>query len=271
VTSLAVSLSVDARGSSALYVVTDSRITWQDPAHRWDGGQKTFASRRFADVFGYCGDAFFPPMMLRQTLEQLDAGLVCADDVTVTERQAAIFQALEWAMKRVAGLPPMLPFVIYHGTREGSGLGATFRLWQLRYTGAKGKWSIEECAITTEHSYLVKLDGSGAAVISTREAEWKNSSVARTSRSAIWAFCEALRSGKDPFSGGPPQLVGLQRIGAGRHFGFLWNGRPYLAGMEVTGNVKTKSVQWFNELFERCDASTGRRLPSAQKHVKPTV
>jgi hypothetical protein len=210
-------------------------------------------------------------MMLRQAIEQLDAGLICSDDANAEERQTAISRALEVAIEKVAGLPPMLPFVIYHGAREGDGLRATFRLWQMRYAGAQDKWSTVECAITTEHSYLVQLDGSGSKVISSREAEWKKSSVAGTSRSAIWAFCEALRSGKDSFSGGPPQLVGLWRIEAGRNFGFLWNGDPYLAGMEVVGNVKTESVKWFNHLFERCDASTGRRIKSAQKHVKPTI
>jgi hypothetical protein len=268
-TSLAVSLSVDARGPCALYIITDSRTTWGNSTHHWDSGQKTFASRRFPDVFGYCGDAFFPPMTPRQTIEQLDVGLVCSDGAKAEERQGAFFRILEVAMKTVTGSPPILPFVVYHGAREGQGLTASFRLWQMHYTGPPANWSTVECAIAAEHSYLVQLDGSGGKFISSREAEWKKSSVGGTSRSAIWAFCEALRSGKDPFSGGSPQLVGLWRIGAGRNFGFLWNGKPYLAGLEVVGNIKTETVHWFNHLFERCDASTGSRLKFAQKHVKP--
>jgi hypothetical protein len=270
-TSLAVALSVDARGPCALYIITDSRISWQTAANRWDGGQKAFASRRFADVFGYCGDAYFPPMMLRQVIEQLDAGLICMDEANVADRQAAISDALAMAMEKVVGAPPSLPFTIYHGAREDTGLRSRFRLSRLRYTGGQGKWQTEEHAIATDNSYLVKLDGSGMNIISSREAEWRKSSVAGTSRSAIWAFCEALRSGTDPFSGGPPQLVGLWRIGSGKNFGFLWNGKPYLAGMEVVGNVTSESVQWFNELFERSDASTGRRLKDAQKHAKPVL
>lgn len=270
-TSLAVSLSVDSRGPCALYIVTDSRITWQSPPSHWDSGQKTFASRRFPDVFGFCGDAYFPPMILGQAIEQLDAGLICAADADAITRQSAIAQALGRVMKEVAGIPPVQPsFVIYHGARDGVGMRAAFRLWQMRYSQEDRKWITIDCAIATDHSYLVHLDGSGRKIISDREVEWKRSSAAGTSRSAIWAFCEALRSGKDRFSGGPPQLVGLWRIGAARNFGFLWNGKKYYSGMEVVGNDKEGAVQWFNHLFERADPYTGRRFKSAQRHVKPT-
>lgn len=270
-TSLAVSLSVDSRGPCGLYFITDSRITWGSSDHRWDAGQKTFASRRFPDVFGYCGDAYFPPMMLRQVVDQLDAGLICLDNTPPERHRIAIARALEVAMQGVVGRPPMLPFTIYHGAREGDGMSASFRLWQMRYSPGNGSWSTAECPIDTDHSYLVTHDGSGSNVIRRRETDWKKTEAAGTSRSAVWAFCEALQSGQDPLSGGPPQLVGLWRTGAGKTFGFFWHGKPYLAGMQVQASASPEEIKWFNHLFERCDGATGKRLKSAQKHVKPDI
>lgn len=44
-------------------------------------------------------------------------------------------------MQGVVGKPPMLAFTIYYGTREGDGMRAAFRVWQMRYTPANGSWS----------------------------------------------------------------------------------------------------------------------------------
>lgn len=57
-TSLGVALAIDARGPSAMYIITDSRISWPNGGH-WDAGQKTFVSACSPDIFGFCGDAFF--------------------------------------------------------------------------------------------------------------------------------------------------------------------------------------------------------------------
>ena len=56
-----------------------SKITWDSSSSLWDAGQKTFASARTADVFGFCGDAFFPPAILRQVTDQINAGLILPD------------------------------------------------------------------------------------------------------------------------------------------------------------------------------------------------
>ena len=267
-TSLAIALSVDQRGPCALYIITDSRITWGDAANKWDSGKKTFASSRFPDVFGYCGDAFFPPMMLSQIIEQLDAGLLCGDDATADTRTEAISSALALSIDSVAGQTTMLPFAIYHGAREREGMQAVFRLWEKSYDTLLKKWEYKEQEIKDDCSYLVHLDGSGARTIARRETVWKKTDVAGTSRAAIWAVCESLQSRSDSFSGGSPQLVGLWRKGSGKHFGFFWQGKPYLGGLEVLGPRKTAALQWFNHLFERCDADTGRRIRSAKKHIK---
>lgn len=266
-TSLAVSVSVDARGPSGLYIITDSRITWGKDSIRWDAGQKAFASRRTPDVFGFCGDAFFPPAILRQILEQVNVGLLMADDSDAATRHAAVSRAFRQAIEKRVGAS-VQNFSIFHGSREGSLMQSRFRVWEIQYS-MDGKWTDFERDVNDAQSYLVHVDGTGKHVLETRGRDWVGTAAGGTSRAVIWSFCDALHSGKDSYSGGPPQLVGIWRKGPAQSFGFLWHGKPYLAGLEVPADAVWESVNWFNHLFERCDGKTGRRLKDAQKHSKP--
>ena len=267
-TSLAVTLSIDARGPSGLYIITDSRITWESDAARWDAGQKTFASPRTPDVFGFCGDAFFPPSILRQLLECLNAGLMFADDIDAAGRHTVASEAFQNAMQRRT-MAPMRSFSIFHGARDGEFMASRFRLWEIRYDMGTGRWKDQERDIDASRSYLAHVDGSGKRVIELTGREWIDTAAEGTSRAAIWSFCDALHSGKDPYSGGAPQLVGIWRKGPAKSFGFLWHGKKYFAGLEVPNSVIWENVNWFNHLFERCDGRTGSRLKIAQRHRKP--
>jgi hypothetical protein len=267
-TSLAATLSIDQRGPSALYLITDSRITWETSANRWDAGQKAFASRTMPDIFGFCGDAYFPPTILRQILEQLDTGLLCAADLDVDSRHSCIVERLQHAISKRTDAP-MKAFSVFHGIREGELMKSRFRLWETRYSVAANYWSDKEHDLANDHSYLVHVDGSGRNVIENRSRDWISTTAEGTSRAAIWAFCDALASGKDDYSGGPPQLVGIWRKGPAKSFGFVWEGKRYFAGLEVPDGAICNKVEWFNRLFERCDSQTGNALKVAQRHQKP--
>jgi hypothetical protein len=268
-TSLAVSLSVDARGPSALYVVTDSRITWKTSETRWDAGQKAFASHRTPDIFGFCGDAYFPPAILHQILEQINSGLLFSVNDNAADRHRIVREVLRDAVSnRVAA--PLGPFTIYHGAREGELMQSFFKLWKTDYSAATDKWYDQEHNLDETRSYLARIDGSGQNAIERSGQDWLNTDAGGTSRSAVWSFCDALASGRDPFSGGAPQLVGIWRKGPAQNFGVIWQGRRYLAGLEVPAGPTLNNLQWFNELFERCDGETGMRLEGAQPHRKPT-
>jgi hypothetical protein len=105
-TSLAVALAVDSRGPTAIYIITDSRLTWDSTAvQRWDFGQKTFASARTPDVFGFCGEALFPPMILRQTLDQINCGLIFADGINAAERHEMLFAGLRSSFEQRTRAP----------------------------------------------------------------------------------------------------------------------------------------------------------------------
>lgn len=267
-TSLAISLAVDSRGPCALYLLTDSRITWGRSADRWDAGQKTFCSKRFPDVFGYCGDAYFPPMIVRQITEQLDAGLLCGEGVDAQARHDAFLVAMKTAISRVGGRPPRLNFTIYHGARDRDKMDSQFLLWETQYLYESDRWIDVQKDLNQSHSYIVQVDGTGATSILAQNEKWQLTSAAQTSRSGIWAFFDSLRSNADKFSGGPPQIVGIWRISAGRPFGVVWNHWPHLAGLRATGDLSNPTVRWFDDSFEPCDAQ-GRRLKPDKAHLRP--
>jgi hypothetical protein len=268
-TSLAISLSVDSRGPCALYIITDSRITWGNTADRWDGGQKTFCSRRFPDIFGYCGDAYFPPMMLSQIIEQLDSGLLCRDSANPKQRHQSVLSAMDQAIKRISGNPPSVDFSIFHGARAGSGMQSAFVLWETRYLQKNGQWIDNPRDIVQTHSHLAQIDGSGAQSITRENDKWQATSAAQTSRSSVWSFFDSLRSKADKYRGGPPQMVGLWRVGSGRHFGLVWNGWPYVAGLRAFGNLSNAEFRWFDDSFEPCNAD-GKRMKPDKAHFRPT-
>ena len=268
-TSLAAKLSVDSRGPSALYILTDSRITWTSPkTSHWDAGQKAFHSHVTADIFGFCGDAFFPPYALRQMIDLTNSGLLfsCQDaaqfrhDQAMTVYRSAIENGSKLAIQN---------FTIVHGARDGELMSSRFRIWIDRFDAKSGTWKNEELDLNTSHSYLCHIDGSGQKVIKKYEKSWEGTSAKRTSRAAFMAFCDALISEDDPRSGGTPQLVGIRRKGVAHQFGIIWRGKKYLAGVEVPTDSRFQAVQWFNQRFERMDGEKIKRLPGAQRHHKP--
>jgi hypothetical protein len=92
--------SVDSRRGSGLYIISDSRFTWGNSANRWDGAQKTFASRTTPDIFGFCGDAFFPPSILRTLIDLGDSGCVFSEADDAKERHRKIVDLFKNAISR---------------------------------------------------------------------------------------------------------------------------------------------------------------------------
>jgi hypothetical protein len=77
VTTLLCWLSVDARGPSAIYIVTDSRLLGDHPQ---EDGTAAESIRR--EVFGYfwlCGEVLFPSLVLGQLGDLVDRGVLWAE------------------------------------------------------------------------------------------------------------------------------------------------------------------------------------------------
>ncbi len=263
-TSLAAAIASDSRGPCALYLITDSRITWARPTERWDVGRKTFVSPVSADVFGYCGDAYFMPMALGQVLNMVACGVVDLTMISSEERHTAVLELLKYSLGKIS-TKYASAVALFHGARESEFMSSKFRLWRSEFNPSLNSWSDSELPVD-HRSYLASIDGSGASKVKKYEANMATTAAAGTSRAAIHAFCESLHSGDDPFSGGAPQLVGLWRKGPAKQFGFCWHGRSFIAGMEYLNNEGHEKVDWFNNLFERCDGRTGRRMRGSSSH-----
>jgi hypothetical protein len=77
-TSLAAWVAVDSRATSSFYLVSDSRISFAHGKPPFDSARKLFASSRYADLFGYCGDVDFAFSVLDRVLltnSQFSAGI----------------------------------------------------------------------------------------------------------------------------------------------------------------------------------------------------
>ena len=267
-TSLAVALASDSRRPSGLYLITDSRITWGTPSERWDAGQKTFASPNSPDIFGYCGDAYFIPMIMGQILNESFLETLGLSERSAAGRHTLFLDLIKSSIEKVS-TSTISDFVFFHGAREDEFMESTFHIWKSTYIVKEKKW--RDSKIMLDHkSYLVTLDGSGKQSIQEFQNQTQDTSDGSTSRAAIQAFCGSLEQGDDPFSGGAPQLVGLWRKGMARQFGFWWQKKRYLNGIEFPVSADHTKVYWFNRLFERCNGLDGDLLPGAQPH-QPVV
>ena len=50
----------------AVYIASDSRITWGAAHRRWEAGRKVFAAKEYPHLFGYCGDVILPALLIGQ-------------------------------------------------------------------------------------------------------------------------------------------------------------------------------------------------------------
>jgi len=121
-----------------------------------------------------------------------------------------------------------------------------------------------------EGSRVFYIDGSGSEAFSEHHARWQRTSAQKTSRAVFSAFCDAVSSGKDRFTGGAPQLVGIHRKGPAKVFGIAWGKKRFFYGSELVYRTKCQNeTSWFNGLFEICDPDALKLQPGAQPQPRP--
>ncbi len=262
-TSLVMWLGVDSRGPASLYLASDSRISW-NRTMTWDYGRKLFASKQFPDVMGYCGVALFPSQVLSQIMDLIDGGLLFEAGDDPGARLDKVSRLIATSFE---GYPEnSSEFTIVHGTREGLGMDSAFHVFLL--SRESGGWTRERLDLPTQ-SAAIRFLGSGREPLRRWDTIWSRTKEAGTSRMVFGAFCDALLSAEDPYTGGVPQLVGLYRKGPASDFGVLFKGQRHLLGLPAIESDLLSAVEWRNALFERCDWRTGQRLPGAQRHDRP--
>lgn len=269
-TSLVVWVAVDQRGPASVYIATDSRISWPagpTGATHWDGARKTYSTTKLAHVIAYVGDVLFPALTLPTVAAQLDE---CPHDESVEVAQERVLELVTTAWSDAPSSARMESRLV-HCTRVGAGMKARFGIQILHLPAGTTEWTATALELPPASSKIDFL-GSGRQKLENAYNNWvkpAGSERDRTSRAVFSAFCDAVDSGKDRFTGGAPQLVGLYRQGPGRAFGVHWNGQTYLHGTKIS-DVALSNLEYRNARFERIDAA-GIRLIGAQSHApRPT-
>ena len=160
-------------------------------------------------------------------------------------------------------------FYILHGARENSGMDAVFRIWQLTYLASKGEWTDKEIPLPNRHSALVVALGSGGSTVKEFDGRVRRDAQGGTSRAVFWAFCDALKSGQDPLSGGAPQLMGLYRENAPKIFGIKYGEQRYFLGLPLKSSA-FDNIEWRDELFHRINPENLSVIEGAQRHGRNT-
>ena len=162
-TSLAAWPGVDSRGTSTMYIVSDSRISWSGSADHWDCGAKVFACKESPDIFGYYGDVLVPSMVLPRLAE---SSLLSANDDSGT-RHSALYALVKSSAEALPACRKV-DFGVVHASRYGEGLKSQHRLWHLRWSPIHG-WSDTEIPIGPDSALLIHL-GSGERVVRNNTA-----------------------------------------------------------------------------------------------------
>jgi hypothetical protein len=260
-------IGVDSRKPSSLYIASDSRLSW-GLGRNWDRGRKVFTSKRLPHLWGYCGDVLYPSLALGQLVTAVDQYelLLTPDD---PEGSHHLF--VDTLKKHFEGYPSgeKRNFSILHCQRIGEGMGLKFLAWKTDWRDGGGGWSDTSLALPDESGLVVAL-GSGSGSFEDWNNKLKRSQIGGTSRAVFQALSLALKQGVDPLSGGAPQLVGLRRQGPGLDFAIYFKEATWLNGMTLPIPSVSRKVECFNELFERCDPSTGELLHTAQPQPWPS-
>jgi len=267
-TSLIAWIAVDQRAPSALYMASDSRISWGSSRVRWDAGRKLFLCRKYPDIFGFTGGVVFPSLVLGQITEAADSGLLFLSTDTSEKRHSKFLTAIKASFGRSQNAPTG-DFQILHGSRQFSGPQAQFHLWLSSYAAATNAWSDVRIGVPADQSKLLEVLGSGSESMKSQGQRWEASDQAGTSRAIFGALCDSIRSSADPLSGGVPQLVGMYHTRMPQPFGIVHDNQRYLHGFPLAPEIMPEAIEWRDELFQRIDGSTLKVILGAQRHVRP--
>ncbi len=257
----------DSHLPRAVYLASDSRITWGTADRRWENGRKVFAPLMEPHLFGYSGDVVLPALILTQVVSAMDARVLFDAGATAADRHEAVFRLIRRA---VAGAveTPTLHFTVHHLLRESDWPNTTFRAWNISFDAEKRTCASTAVPIPSTTEVVTSL-GSGSGAAKSQLSQWNASDAAGRSRAVLSSFCDAIRSGRDPLSGGPPQLAALYTSGPPVHIGMCLGERRYLYGLELDGGEKLVNVEWRDELGQVVRPTTGLTAKGARRFARP--
>lgn len=252
---------------SAIYIVSDSRITWGSSSRRWDAGRKLFSCRIEAHIFGYCGDVVFPSLVLAQITSAIDSGILFPDNADADQRHSLVFQSLQKSFERRHNARDE-SFSIVHALRMGEDDERAYHAWQVSYDAPKKEWLSAPIPIPRETGILAVL-GSGTKSVNKYVRLWRDSDVGNRSSAIFSAFCDALFSEEDPSSGGTPQIAALHRGSHGQIIGFIHDGIHYLHGLQIMPGGLLDRLRWRDRHFQTINPRTLKRAAGTRRFERP--
>lgn len=256
---------------ASVYIASDSRVTWDKGHTAWDRGKKVFASATSPEIFGYCGDTRIAALVLSQVVGAIDAGYLFHPHDSAQTKLFKVKQLIGMAWKTFPQQHLLCETSIVQVTREGSNVASRF--WMQEHVLPKSlplamQSSAPAMAPLGEWSRAWLARGTGGAQVLDSIDTWnRRYSDRHTSRSVFKAFCEAIDSGQDKFSGGPPQLASLFRIGPGRPHGVIWGSQRFFEGPPTVSQTLKNGVPWRNNSFEIVDPKTKSLAPGAPRQI----
>lgn len=248
------------RKVSSLYIATDSRINWNG-ASQYDGHQKVFASVKYPEIFGFCGDVIFCHMAISQILAKIDSDILFGSD----EQQKAevVANDMQQMLNEYPKNKDLKSSQIIYGTR----IGNQFHFFLFRFKN--GDVIMSEWPITEERGREIFSGGSGREEFKNNftMVDHEKDESHMTTRNVYRCVARTIEQCTEPQVGGVPQMVGLYRGGNGRQFGIVKNGEYYFGGLPCKDVTLLNNVEWRNDNFERIDVATGKLISGA--HPQP--
>lgn len=272
--------SIDARDTSAVYMASDSRLSWGE-CDVWDSGRKIFASEKFPEILGYTGDALFCTQVLSQVISFIDS---CAPLERLTElndKYNYVGELIERAFKAYPTQFCLPNFSILYLIRVEKTWGACTFAW-----ASESGWQTKkihkvpmtwadvrgvDSFIPAQASAVVFVsDGTGGDEFRRfyNGSEWL-AKLPLYSRGIFGAFTDFIDSGRDSKTGGKPQISGLYRRFEAQKIGFVDGDHRYLYGILVTPSDYQARIRWVNRTFENCAPLSGERILGEQRQPAP--
>jgi len=224
-----------------------------------------FAFNNYPDILGYCGDVLFPSIILSQIIEMGDSGLLFSPEYTSKQRFEAIKERILQAFFKyphhLKGIVNDIQIIYISRNLSNKDFFCQTIEWRRNWG-----WSFRKINLPNESDILFCL-GSGATEFKENYKRYQEGPNKATSRNVFHCFCDTLFNIKDIYCGGAPQLVGVYRKpgSGGIRYGIIKDKKRYFYGAEVYNATNYDNIEWRNELFERCDGFSMRRIDGAME------
>lgn len=254
----------DSHGYSSAYIASDSRVSWND-SDKFDSCRKTYFSKRFPDIVGYCGDVLFPTLILQTIFELIDSSVLINNNASCSERFDIFRKKLTEEISKYPSNKTTGSFEIIYISHEIVEKGYP-KFTAFLYKWSKGKRPSISDIVLPDESGIINIMGSGSDCFKNQYENYKRNKIS-TTRYIFHSFILSLENMTDVHCGGAPQLVGIYRKpGQGAFsYGIIYNNNRYYNGIRIDEFNGINTIEWRNKYFEICDGITKKKKPEAMK------